>query len=98
MKKIKAKPPTNFDTIESIDYIWDVLCDYREHCIPEGVDNHDDIWDEICTSMAWIEEEIGIKHGKPEAIGYPEWKMAKLLEDRDEAMERFTKKLNEKEQ
>ena len=48
--------------------------------------------------MGWIEEEIGIKHGKPEAIGYPEWKMAKLLEDRDEAMERFTKKLNEKEQ
>ena len=105
MKKINAKPPTNFDTLESIDYIWDVLCDYREHCIPEDIDNHNDIWDQICTSMAWIEEEIVLRHGlyylphfdKPIAIGYPEWKMAKLLEGRDEAMERFNNKLNEKE-
>ena len=35
MKKINAKTPTNFDTLESIDYIWEVLSDYRENCIPE---------------------------------------------------------------
>ena len=64
MKIIKAKPPTNFDTYESVNYIWDILSDYRENCIKEGVDNHDEIWDEICTSMGWIEEECGMKNGK----------------------------------
>ena len=95
MKKINAKPPTNFDTLESIDYIWDVLCDYRENCIPEDIDNHNDIWDEICTSMAWIEEALGMKHGKPVETGYPEWKLDKDLEDRNrnEAMQRFTNRL-----
>ena len=96
MKKINAKPPTNFDTLESMDYIWEVLSDYRENCIPEGVDNNDDIWDEICTSMAWIEEEIGLKHGKTVETGYPEWRLEEILKDRDEAMQRFTNKLNEK--
>lgn len=64
MKIIKAKPPTNFDTYESVNYIWDILCDYRENCIPEGIDNHDEIWEEICTSMAWIEEECDMYNGK----------------------------------
>ena len=64
MKIIKAKPPTNFDTLESVNYIWDILCDYRENCISEGVDNHDEIWDEICTAMAWIEEECDMYNGK----------------------------------
>ena len=63
-KIIKAKPPTNFDVCESMDYIWEILSDYRNNCIPEGISNHDEIWDEICTSMAWIEEECGMKHGK----------------------------------
>jgi hypothetical protein len=64
IKKMKAKPPTNFDVVESVDYIWAILSDYRENCISEGVDNHDDIWDEICTAMACIEEECNMKHGK----------------------------------
>ena len=64
MKTIKAKPPTNFDICESVNYVWEVLCDYRENCIPEGIDNHDEIWDEICTSMMWIEDECGMKHGE----------------------------------
>ena len=92
MKKINAKEPTNFDTLESIDYIWAILTDYRENHLNK-FDNEDDIWDEICTSMAWIEEEIGLRHGKPLTVGYPEWKMAKLLKDRDEAMNRYNKKL-----
>ena len=72
MKIIKAKPPTNFDTLESVNYIWDILCDYRENCISEGVDNHDEIWDEICTAMAWIEEECDMYHGKK--IKEEEWR------------------------
>ena len=95
MKKINAKPPTNFDTLESMDYIWEVLCDYREYHLNK-FDNEDDIWDEIATSMAWIEEEIGLKHGKPINEGYPEWKLEKTLKERDGAMQRFTNKLKEK--
>ena len=96
-KKINAKPPTNFDQYESMDYIWEVLCDYRENCIPEGVDNNDDIWDEICTSMAWIEDALGMRHGKPLNVGSQERNMEDVLEGRHEAMQRFTNKLNEKE-
>jgi hypothetical protein len=34
--------------------VWDALHSYREDCIPTD----DEQWDEICTAMAWIEEEI----------------------------------------
>ena len=40
--------------------IWFALSEYREKCIPEGDKNNDDVWDDICTSMAWIEEELEV--------------------------------------
>ena len=46
-----------------MDYIWEVLCDYRKNHVNK-FDNEDDIWDEIATSMAWIEDALGMKHGK----------------------------------
>ena len=84
-KKINAKEPTNFDQYESMDYIWEVLSDYRENHLNK-FDNEDDIWDEICTSMSWIEDALGMRHGK--AID--------MFDERDEAMERFTNKLKNK--
>ena len=84
-KKINAKDPTNWDTIEWMDYVWEVLSDYRENHLNK-FDNEDDIWDEICTSMSWIEDALGMRHGK--AID--------MFDERDEAMERFTNKLNNK--
>ena len=42
-----------------IDTIWDALHAYRETCIPEN----DDQWDDICTAMAWLTEEIGLPTG-----------------------------------
>ena len=62
-KIINAKTPTNFDQYESMDYIWEVLSDYRENHLNK-FSNEDDIWDEIATSMSWIEDELGMKHGK----------------------------------
>ena len=61
MKKVKS--PTNFDVIESLNFIWDRLHGYREDCIPVDVDGepYDGEWDEICTAMAWIEDECGVK-------------------------------------
>ena len=89
MKKPKAKPPTNFDQYQSVDYIWNVLCDYRENSVPDGVDDNDEIWDEICTAMAWIEDALGIRHGKKIEVKH-------CGIERDEAMNRFSKKLQDK--
>jgi hypothetical protein len=40
-----------------IDFLWEVLGDYRAQCIPEGVKANDNKWDDICTDMAWLEED-----------------------------------------
>ena len=52
--------PTNFDAVQSLDLIWEKLHSYR------GFDNDecsvkDEEWDEICTSMSWIEDECGLE-------------------------------------
>lgn len=46
-----------------IDTIWDALQAHRETNIPEGVTEYDEQWDEICTAMAWIAEELGLPTG-----------------------------------
>lgn len=43
-----------------LDTIWSALHAYRNMCIPEGNDNHDDEWSDICTAMAWLQEELDI--------------------------------------
>ena len=55
-----VKPPTNFDVIESLNFIWDRLHGYREDCIPVDVDGepYDEEWDDICTAMSWIEDVV----------------------------------------
>jgi hypothetical protein len=40
-----------------IDFLWEVLGDYRAQCIPEGVAAHDAKWNDVCTVMAWLEED-----------------------------------------
>ena len=48
--------------VDSLENIWNALHSYRETCIPEGDPLYDREWDEICTDMAWIAEELGIDH------------------------------------
>ena len=50
---------THGDRMSWFDTVWDALAAYRETCIPEGDADYDAEWDEICTAMAWISEEIG---------------------------------------
>lgn len=38
--------------------IWNALHSYRETCIPEGDEQYDDEWSDICTAMAWIDEDM----------------------------------------
>jgi hypothetical protein len=40
-----------------IDFLREVLNEYRDKCIPEGIKANDDKWDDICTVMAWLEED-----------------------------------------
>lgn len=42
-----------------VNLLWHILECYREDCIPH--EEHDDEWDEICTVMAWLEEELGLQ-------------------------------------
>ena len=84
-KKINAKTPTNFDQYESVNYIWEVLSDYRENHLNK-FKNEDDVWDEIATSMAWIEDALGMRHGKA----------MEIFSERDEAMNRFNNNLKNK--
>jgi hypothetical protein len=48
---------TRADRDSWLETIWDALHSYREDSIPVG-EEYDPIWDDICTAMAWIEEEI----------------------------------------
>jgi hypothetical protein len=40
-----------------IDFLWEVLGDYRHQVIPEGIAPNDEKWNDICTVMAWLEED-----------------------------------------
>ena len=41
-----------------LDTVWDALQGFREDCISTD----DEQWDEICTAMRWIEEELNIDY------------------------------------
>ena len=44
-----------------LDCIWKALNAYRFELIPEGDAAMDEEWDEICTAMAWIREELELE-------------------------------------
>ena len=48
------------DTKQQISIIWDALEAYRSDLIPEGDEQFDEIWDEVCTAMAVIEENLKV--------------------------------------
>lgn len=52
-----------------LETIWLALECYREDCIP-GEEYNDD-WDELCTAMAWIAEELGVQQEPDEPAGQP---------------------------
>ena len=43
---------------KELNRIWEVLHTYREDCIPEGIDHHDEEWDDICYTMARLKEML----------------------------------------
>jgi len=66
MSKVNA--PTNFDAIESLDFIWDKLHYYKEILDLMYAEHKEwqkrcsvKEWDDICTAMSWIEDECGLE-------------------------------------
>jgi hypothetical protein len=46
-----------------LETIWLALEGFRENCIPEGQEqSYDDQWGDICTAMAWVEEDLRSIH------------------------------------
>ena len=41
-----------------LETVWDALHAYREDLIPEGDKQYDEIWNDICTAMAWMTESV----------------------------------------
>lgn len=56
MPEIKRGDPTSW-----LDCIWEALHVYREELIPEGEAGYDDTWNDLCTAMAWLSEELQIE-------------------------------------
>jgi len=48
------------DMKEQLNTVWDALEAYRSDLIQEGDEMHDAIWDEVCTAMAVIEENLKV--------------------------------------
>jgi hypothetical protein len=46
------------DIKQQLEIIWDALHAYREDSVSEGDEMHDAIWDEVCTAMSVIEENL----------------------------------------
>ena len=48
-----------YDITEELETVWDALHAYREDLIPEGDEQYDDLWGDICTSMSRITASLG---------------------------------------
>lgn len=57
-------------TTEQLEIIWDALAAYREDLIPEGDEIYDKEWDDICTAMAWITEDLGLEYIDGELVDF----------------------------
>ena len=49
------------DIQDCLKTVWIALESYREQCIPEGMEGNDAVWDDICTAMAVITEDLGLE-------------------------------------
>jgi hypothetical protein len=47
------------DTQANLNIVWAALAAYRADLIPEGDEMYDKIWNEVCTAMHHIAEDLG---------------------------------------
>lgn len=46
------------DIKDALKTVWQALEAYRDDLIPEGDPSYDEEWNDICTAMAVIEEDL----------------------------------------
>ncbi len=49
------------DIQDSIKIVWLALEGYRQFVIPEGSKENDQAWDDVCTAMAIIQEDLDLE-------------------------------------
>ena len=54
---MKKRRLTRANRASHLECVWSALEEYRDELIPEGDSDHDEVWDDICTAMAWLEED-----------------------------------------
>ncbi len=53
---------TRSNTKGQLELIWEALQGYRSsYLVEENCKEADEEWDEICTAMAWIAEDLGVE-------------------------------------
>jgi hypothetical protein len=57
---VNSKGLKMHDIKQQLDIIWDALEAYRSDLIPEGDEQFDEIWGDICTAMAVIQEDLRV--------------------------------------
>ena len=57
---VNSKGLKMHDIKQQLEIIWDALHAYREDSVSEGDEMHDAIWDEVCTAMSVIEENLKV--------------------------------------
>lgn len=58
----------HYDTVGNLEIIWAALEGYREDCIPEGEQTYDAEWDNICTAMAQLRDELFCEEYLPKTL------------------------------
>ena len=53
--------PTAYDEQSWLIAVWSALNHWRSLALEEGDPTDEKDWDEVCSSMAWITEELGYK-------------------------------------
>ena len=51
--------PTAYDAASWIIALWEPFQHWRHNLCEEGDEEDDKDWDEVCTVMAWLTEELG---------------------------------------
>jgi len=61
MKKYNHAVPTSNDVNSRLDTIWEALWEWQDVYdggSTVGTDTYEQRWNDICTAMAWIEENM----------------------------------------
>jgi len=60
--------PTAQDPPSWLEAVWSALQHWRHNLLEAGDEEDDKDWDEVCTVMAWLTEELGYEHNSDDEL------------------------------